>query len=153
MNKTWFRRLKTLCFYWLPLIFWMALIFWLSSQPVVPHPGRKIGVPDDYTDYAAHAFMFAILTLLAWHALRASPARLPTILTSRPWLSAAVLAALYAISDEMHQLFVPGRWAKVSDWLADCVGILAMAILLVGWQRAAGQHRKSKAAVQRRIWE
>ena len=32
--------------------------------------------------------------------------------------------ALYAASDEVHQLFVPGRDGKVTDWLFDCLGAL-----------------------------
>ena len=31
----------------------------------------------------------------------------------------------YAASDEIHQLFVPGRQADVSDWLADIIGLAA----------------------------
>lgn len=41
-----------------------------------------------------------------------------------------MIAVLYAISDEIHQLFVPGRAGKVSDVLIDSVGIAIAFVLL-----------------------
>ncbi len=41
------------------------------------------------------------------------------------WLMAVfamVIASLYGISDELHQLFVPGRMCSVTDWLVDTAG-------------------------------
>ena len=38
-----------------------------------------------------------------------------------PWL----IAALYAASDEIHQLFVPGRSGQLSDVILDSAGALA----------------------------
>ena len=42
----------------------------------------------------------------------------------------AGFTALYAVGDELHQLLVPGREGKVTDWLFDCLGSLA-GILIV----------------------
>jgi VanZ family protein len=44
------------------------------------------------------------------------------------WIGVAL--SLLAALDELHQLFIPGRDAEVSDWLADTVG--ATAGLAVG---------------------
>jgi len=35
-----------------------------------------------------------------------------------------VFCVLYAISDETHQIFVPGRSAQISDVLIDSVGAI-----------------------------
>lgn len=52
---------------------------------------------------------------------------------------AVMLAAVYACSDEIHQLFVEGRAGMVSDVLIDSAGaVLGLGILiliqsLIGW--------------------
>lgn len=37
-------------------------------------------------------------------------------------LLALVIYIIYAVSDEFHQLFVPGRGAQLKDVLIDCAG-------------------------------
>lgn len=46
-------------------------------------------------------------------------------------IAAIVLATLYGVSDEFHQLFVPGRSADPYDVLADGVG--ATIGTAIGW--------------------
>ncbi len=48
---------------------------------------------------------------------------------------AIVLATLYGVSDEFHQLFVPGRSADRYDVLADCIGATMGAA--IGWFASA----------------
>jgi len=133
------RRTQNLLCNWLPLIAWMALIFWASSQPKVPHPGREMGLPDDLVAWAAHASLFGVLALFMWRVLRNRP---PAAVRPRvPPLSlgTAVLSALYAACDEVHQLSTPGRMASLSDWLADVMGILIAVGLLAWWARKRSQ--------------
>lgn len=40
-----------------------------------------------------------------------------------------ICAGLFALSDEMHQYFVPGRSAEIADWLADMAGIILAWLL------------------------
>ena len=137
--------LRAVVFCWLPMLAWMAWIFYRSDQPSLPRPGRRIGVSDRLFDYSAHAATFGLLAILVWRAITACPRFLPAWLTARPKLSAGVIAALYAASDELHQRFVPGRWAKVSDWLVDVAGIVATLLVIHLWEiwrrsrRAAGE--------------
>ncbi len=49
---------------------------------------------------------------------------------------AVVLAASYAVTDELHQHFVPGRTAAVGDVGIDALGALAAQVVL--WLRAGG---------------
>ena len=141
--KTLIRALGQFLFYWLPVILWLAIIYVLSNQPSVPHPGRKIGLSDYVVDYTAHALTFGFLTLLLWRALRTWRGWRDSF---RPLLGAGLLAALYALSDEIHQSFVPGRTASAKDWLADTIGILVMCALLALWQRWRARHKAGKAA-------
>jgi VanZ family protein len=41
------------------------------------------------------------------------------------------VGALNAVSDEIHQLFVPGRSSEVRDMLIDCVGVLFGILLML----------------------
>jgi len=58
-------------------------------------------------------------------------AALITVATNAPqrklWIAALIgiaIASLYGVSDEFHQLFVPGRTSDQMDWVTDTVGAL-----------------------------
>lgn len=59
---------------------------------------------------------------------------------SRSWIMHAVLpfafGALYAASDEFHQIFIPGRGPLVSDVLLDSAGVLCgiTVVILVSFR-------------------
>jgi VanZ family protein len=139
--------LKILVFGWLPMLAWMAWIFYLSDQPSLPRPGRRVGISDSMFDYSAHMATFGFLAILIWRAIKTRPRFLPAWLTAQPKLTAGIIAALYAASDEIHQRFVPGRWAKFSDWAVDVVGIVGALLLIHFWElwRSSRQARKEGA--------
>jgi VanZ family protein len=98
---------------WGPVVAWAALIFVLSS---IPGLGTGLGVWDLVLRKIAHATEFAILAALI---VRAS---------GRTGL--AVLGGItYAISDELHQAFVPGRQGAPLDVAIDAVGVVIGAFL------------------------
>ena len=43
-----------------------------------------------------------------------------------------IIAILYAISDEIHQIFVPTRFFAISDILTDSAGILFATLIYLG---------------------
>jgi len=135
MERTLIRqRTRVILLRWLPMVLWMALIYWLSSQSSLPEPGEKVGLSDDLVNGSAHALAFAMLTLLAWRAFGARESFLPKGIVSSPGLSAGVFSALYGVSDEFHQWFVPGRDADIKDWLTDVAGIMLIIMLVRWWQ-------------------
>jgi len=93
---------------------WMALIFWFSSQSVLA------SLPDSLLDAvfkkSAHMMAYAVLWALWWLATG-----------RRTWLALAITVG-YAVSDEFHQTFVPGRNGWWVDVLIDTTGAL-LAIL------------------------
>ena len=101
---------------WLLLIGWMAMIFYLSSVPDLNF-GQSLAAYDFVLRKLAHMFVFGVLAFL-WH----------TNIKSYEW--AGVLAFLYAISDEIHQHYVPTRRGAVTDVLIDTLGII-IALYLV----------------------
>ncbi len=91
----------------------MALIFAASSIPNLRN------LPGGMSDKSGHSIGYA---MLAGVLLRAFAGGRLRGVTWKAGLSAIVLATLYGVSDEFHQLFVPGRSADPYDVLADCVG-------------------------------
>ncbi|MEF2278798.1 VanZ family protein [Deinococcus sp. YIM 134068] len=105
------RRARPL--WWLPALGAMAAIWWLSSGadtpgPPLPHP----------LDWAAH---FTAYLILSFCVARATGRR----------GGALVLAAWFGAVDEVHQAFVPGREAGVTDWLFDVAGAWMGALVAV----------------------
>src|SRR6185503_1615528 len=101
---------------WAPVALWAAVIFAFSS---VPDLGTGLGTWDLVLRKIAHACEFALLGALLLRALRDERA-------------AFAGGVLYAISDEVHQLFVRGRVGSPIDVAIDSVGV-AVGILL--WRR------------------
>jgi VanZ family protein len=101
---------------WAPVVLWAAVIFAFSA---VSDLGTGLGTWDLVLRKLAHAGEFAVLGALLLRALRDERAAL-----------AAGIA--YAISDELHQHFVPGRVGSPVDVLIDSAGV-ALGVLL--WRR------------------
>jgi VanZ family protein len=101
---------------WAPVVAWAAVIFALSS---IPDLGTGLGGWDLALRKVAHAAEFAVLGLLLMRA--AGDTRL-----------ALVGGILYALSDELHQHFVPGRLGSPLDVLIDSVGVL---VGVLAWRR------------------
>lgn len=115
----------------LPLLLWMALIFGLSSQSILIDIKNET---DEKLFYkTAHFLAYAILAWLWWRFL--APQR-----QFHWWVLcfAWALTTLYGVSDEIHQLFVPGRHGRLADVFFDSAGALAMILLIrrVAWLRA-----------------
>jgi VanZ family protein len=90
-------------------VVWAAVIFAFSS---IPSLSTELGTWDTILRKLAHLTEYAILGALLLRALR-HPA------------AAVVLAGLYAVTDEVHQLFVEGRHGAPLDVGIDTVGALA----------------------------
>ncbi len=70
--------------------------------------------------------MFLIFTLLAWRAFKYQTSI--SLLRDRAILFSTLAAILYGLSDEIHQLYVPGRLFDVLDILADSFGALLFVL-------------------------
>jgi VanZ like family len=99
---------------WLPVVAWAALIFVLSS---IPDLGTGLGGWDLVLRKLAHAAEFAVLGLLLARAVGHDQ-------------TAFLLGVAYAVTDEVHQAFVPGRLGSVWDVLLDSVGVAVGVLLL-----------------------
>ncbi len=98
---------------WFPVIIWAVFIFALSSLSSLP-TAQKI-----WWDYllkkGAHVFVYAVLYFLTVRALKHK--------TFHNYALAFALCVAYAISDEFHQSFTPGRTPKPTDVGFDTIGM------------------------------
>lgn len=104
--------------YWLPIWLWMAFIYYVSHQSDVAGIPSKLG-------YVWHVFAFALLVLLVYRAFRSYG-----FLRKDAYAVAAGWTLIYAIADEIHQLFVPNRSFSGTDILLDSMGTILFGIFL-----------------------
>ncbi len=99
----------------------MALIFAISSmqQPPLPTPEFKWLSIDKLYHFIEYGILSVLLTIAF---VNVPPKWLPE---SWIWVVAALISILYGASDELHQMFVPGRFATYSDWISDVIGSIA----------------------------
>jgi VanZ family protein len=78
----------------------------------------------------AHIVVYSTLSLITYRALRGSR---PAGYYPEGALRSVVFCLLYAGSDEIHQIFVPGRGPAVHDVLLDGLAATVTMVLLQGW--------------------
>ncbi|PYK29233.1 MAG: hypothetical protein DME57_11150 [Verrucomicrobia bacterium] len=139
--------------YWLPVLIWLGLIFIGSTDLMsAEHTSRIIGPilrwfnPEIspaaiasvqfFVRKAGHLAEYAILAALLWRAGR----RIGTWTTKMSILFAMTLlvCAVFAVSDEFHQSFVPTRTSSIHDvWIDICGALLGLTICIAFGSRQA----------------
>jgi VanZ family protein len=104
---------------WAPVVLWAGVIFAFSS---VPSLGTGLGAWDLALRKVAHAAEFAVLGALLVRAIGS-------------WPLAVVAGSLYAVTDEVHQMFVRGRVGSPVDWAIDTAGVALGVWLYLRWRR------------------
>jgi len=126
------------------VLLWMAVIFILSNEPAVVSSGRSaaivstlsgsfhVGISQVVLTFlvrkSAHITAYFILGILIFNVLRNYKIRCVLMIAI-----ALGLAFCYAVSDELHQLFVVGRSCELRDVMIDTTASLTgilMAILI-----------------------
>lgn len=112
--------------YKIPAILYSLLIFGISSIPQTKIPRLDILNFDKLNHLIEYTF-YAMTLFLAFSTAKSEKvviyAGLLTILTG----------LLFGISDEIHQIFVPGREFSMYDYAADTCGILLGIFLYRKW--------------------
>jgi len=133
---------------WLPTILWAGFIFMMSTSefssartlnfiypvllwllPFASHD--TLMLLHELIRKSAHVTEYFVFSLLLLHGIRAG---------RREWrlrwaLIALGIAALYASSDEFHQLFVPGRHASPWDVMIDVTGAALAQVTVYSFAR------------------
>jgi hypothetical protein len=127
----------------------MLSIFYVSSAS---RPTLLQYAPD-YTWHFVGYFVMGLLAIRAFARGLALPA------SGRAVLYGVMLSLAYALSDEWHQSFVPGRTASLHDLTVDSLGIAgALGLLSLYWRKSAAWQvgarvasEEPPAAVERRV--
>ena len=128
----------------LPLL-WMVVIFMLSQQPASISSGQS-GVFVEQLHHiapsvdqqlltflvrkSAHIFAYFVLGILTFNALWRVD--LSKFKFNHPAMLSIIVCALYAVSDEFHQLFVSGRSGEIRDIIIDsCAATVGVFIISI----------------------
>lgn len=141
---------------WIAVVLWMGLIFFFSAQTASSSDSLSMGLAEriiafihglgdipvfsyldsklvrnlllnanHYLRKTAHFMIFAVLGLLVVNLL---------LSYNKKWAKNCALGILicflYAISDEVHQYFVPGRACRMKDVMIDTCGATVSVMLL-----------------------
>jgi hypothetical protein len=142
-------RRRTL-FLWGPVALWVAFILAATSTPGSALPPS----PFSGFDLFVHVGIYSGLGFLLYRALyggakdkvrrakhegQSTAARGWRLRFSGPVAFAA--AAAFGALDEGHQLFIPGRYCCLSDWVADALGAGLGALAYWAWLRLLAHRR------------
>ena len=133
--------MQTLVRHWWPSALLMLAIFLASSRPADQIP--DFGVWDRAIKKTGHMVGFGLLALAYQHGIastrpirgtelarRTRASGKPRLQSTRTALLAWMLAVAYAVTDELHQSYVPGRAASALDvFLFDSLGAAAALLL------------------------
>lgn len=155
--------------YWVIVVFYLITIFYFSSQD-----GRKSHevsagllqyiltfvslLPEKLLDFffethknyefflrkAAHFTEYLILALLFYRAMVVSDVRV-----KKNFIITFIFCFLYAISDEVHQIFVPGRAFAIKDILIDTSGA-ALGLGIIAFIKVIKNRREIKKLSRRK---
>jgi hypothetical protein len=103
-----------LIWWWSPVVACMYLIFYASSMPA-----KDIPPLFPFQDIFFHGTIYATLAFLFWRAVKNTFSGFTYV---KILIITLVFTAFYGLSDELHQLFVPGRSCSLFDLIIDFTG-------------------------------
>lgn len=128
--------MKKKIIYGLLVIIWMAIIFSFSSQTAVDSTDLTVGLLDRVLSFLhledleslinmlftpvrkmAHYIIYLILGLLILNFIKEFDLSLKEMI-----IASLLICIMYAVSDEIHQIYVDGRAGRVIDVFIDTLG-------------------------------
>jgi VanZ family protein len=136
--------LSTKKIWWLLTAIWAVIIFNLSTAPYASAPSEKLlaqvlnwlsisilsqnlGLLNHVLRKSAHLTEYAVLAVFLYNSLK--PAEGP-VWSGKAAFWTLLASGSYSLTDEFHQMFVPGRHASLFDCLTDTTGASLGLIVL-----------------------
>ena len=108
---------------WVLVFLWSALIFYLSNIPYLRI--EQLGFLDFVLRKIVHITEYAVLCILYIRAFKNTT----KLADTKVYLLSVIFSIIYAITDEIHQSFVPGRSCNFFDLLFDTTGVLLGSVI------------------------
>lgn len=125
---------------WLPVLFWAFLIFRFSSGTIPL--ASSVYWQDFAVKKTGHVLLFGALAILIYRALR-----MDKVDRKRSAIWAVLLAFLYGLSDEYHQMFTQGREPRLRDVFIDGAG--SILVILAAYYLPSKLSKKMYAIVEK----
>ncbi|MFA5804873.1 MAG: VanZ family protein [Melioribacteraceae bacterium] len=110
---------------YIPLIVYWITLFILTTIPADNVP-QLFENQDKYEHFIAYCGLAILLSLALYFQKRS------ILISSKAFLFALLFILAYGAVDELHQIFIPGRYCDFYDWLADSSGgILGIGIVFL----------------------
>ena len=111
--------------FWLPVVAWMGVMFYFSSRQ------RIVVSPDTLLNFlffkTLHVIEYSFLYILLFRAFKYTKPHEK----DRLWYVAAfIVTVAYAVSDEIHQTFVPTREGALRDVIIDAGAALLIWLFI-----------------------
>ena len=118
-------RVKKILFLWFPALVWAGIIFYLSNQSGL---SAGFSTPNEIlARKIAHVTEYGVLVWLTWRLCHFGY----RLKIAKSVALSIMFVALYAASDELHQIFVMDRAGKLADVAVDILGAtLALQIIV-----------------------
>ncbi len=104
-------------YYTTATVFYMFFIFYLSHTPQDNLPEEALRIKN--VDLLFHFLEYSVLGFLLFQSISVD-----SLLITNPLHGTILIGTLFAISDEYHQSFVPGRYMSTMDMIFDSLGVL-----------------------------
>ncbi|MGL5693387.1 MAG: VanZ family protein [Peptostreptococcaceae bacterium] len=136
------------------IISWMGFIFYLSNQPASVSAGQSgrlinsiLGTPiigtmltpiltssigEFLIRKSAHMFLYFILAILVFSYIIKRNIELTNKILIKQMIITITVVFLYACTDEIHQLYIPGRSGEFRDVMVDTTGGIIGTLLASG---------------------
>lgn len=103
------------------LVYASLIIYWVILLSATSIPADSVpttGVSDKIEHFLAYFILTILLSSTLFYQNKF------TNLKKHYLLSSFIIASVYGIIDELHQLLVPGRSCELLDWLSDAGGVI-----------------------------
>ena len=112
----------------------MIAIFIQSSM-------SQIDLPDLGVTWSDKILHFSVFGVLGWLVARGFHHSQNRERQKKYFQITVPICIIYAATDELHQYWVPGRYADIYDFFADLIGIVVLAWLYKKWHNGRGKNK------------